>query len=261
MNATLELPRSLPQKGAIIYNRLLNYWEKGGEVGGLNRETMSDRIRKQLSDDIVMGRYRPGQRLLPAELAETYNVSHIPVREALHSLEATGLVVSEPNRWIYVSRLSPKDLEQVLSVRKSLEALALRQAVDHVTPEVLADLRTQVGEMAAAVDDSEEWLDRNRKFHMGIFALAENRVLLDLIEQLWTKMEPYLRVYGASMGNFSDPKREHDSLVDALEERRLDDAIEIQEEHITRAGEIVERALEREREREAADRDGAGEAG
>lgn len=228
-------------------------------MGGVNRETLSDRIRKQLSDDIVNGRYRPGERLLPAELAQAYNTSHIPVREALHSLEATGLVVSEPNRWIYVSRLSKEDLEQVMAVRKALEALALSQALEHVSDEVAEELRGQIEEMEAAVDDSEQWLDLNRKFHMGIYALSGNKVLLDLIAQMWTKMEPYLRVYGASMGNFTDPKREHAALVDALAEGRLEDAVALQEEHIARAGATVEETLERELGvDEAARMDGAG---
>lgn len=219
-------------------------------MGGVNRETLSDRIRKQLSDDIINGRYRPGERLLPADLAQTYNTSHIPVREALHSLEATGLVVSEPNRWIYVSRLSMEDLEQVISVRKALEALALSQVMDHITDEVIEELRGQVEEMEAVVHDSEQWLDLNRKFHSGIYALSENKVLIDLIDQMWTKMEPYLRVYGSLMGDFTDPKREHAAIVDALEAKQLGDAIALQEKHIARAGTTVERTLERELEAE-----------
>lgn len=211
----------------------------------LKRETLSDRVREQVSNDIVSGRLRPGERLLPADLAEAYNVSHIPVREALRSLEAAGLVVTEPNRGIYVSTLSMAELDQVLLVRKTLEALAFSEALEHITPEVVVELRRQVSEMEA-VDDNEEWLDLNRRFHMGIYSLTENQVLLDLIQQLWTRMEPYLRVYGASMGDFSDPKREHASLVDALADKRLGDAIAIQDGHIMGAGAIVERALERE---------------
>lgn len=208
----------------------------------IKRETLSDRIRELVAQDIVSGNLKPGQRLLPAEVAERYDVSLIPVREALRALEAAGFVVSQANRAMYVKALSKEELHQVLVVRKSLEALAIAEAIEHTDEEHLGDLRELISRMDA-VDDNEEWLSLNREFHLGIYSVTENKLLLDLIVQMWTKMEPYLRVYGVSVGDLTGPKREHEALVEALEARDLDEAIKIQNSHIMSAGRIVERVL------------------
>lgn len=213
----------------------------------IKRETLSDRVRELVAQDIVSGNLKPGQRVLPAEVAERYDVSLIPVREALRALEAAGFLVSEANRAMYVKALSKEDLNQVLKVRKSLESLAIAEAIEHTDENHLRDLRDLISQMDA-VDNSEDWLTLNQEFHLSVYSVTDNKLLLDLIVQLWTKMEPYLRVYGASVGDLTGPKREHEALVEALESRNLEEAVEIQKSHIMSAGRIVERVLDEDGE-------------
>jgi DNA-binding GntR family transcriptional regulator len=211
-------------------------------VAKLKRRTLSSVIHDGLRQEIVSGRLKPGERLWPEDIAEQFGVSVIPVREGLRSLEATGLVVSSPNRGVFVRALSIVELEHVLVIRQTLEALALTEAMPHVTNDVIAELK-RINEEVLASDFGEGWLEHNREFHFGLYALSENDILLGLISQMWTRMEPYLQVYRSSTTDFSRPLEEHARLIAALRDKDLELALDIQREHIANAGEIVKRGL------------------
>lgn len=211
----------------------------------LKRESLSDRVYDQLRAAILSGQLRPSRRLLPADIAEEYGVSLIPVREAIRSLEAEGLVELESNRAIHVRALSPAELNQVLAVRKTLEGMAVQDAMKQVTDGELDRLQEIVAKMEG-ISDRSEWLSANKELHFHIYRLSGNEVLIDLITQLWIRMEPYLRIYEAKLEDTSSPHTEHARLVDALAAGDVATALEVQEAHVESAGEIVKAVLEKE---------------
>jgi DNA-binding GntR family transcriptional regulator len=108
-----------------------------------------DRIRRA----VVEGRYLPGRRLVEQRLAEEYAVSRTPVREALHRLEAEGLVVVERNRGAQVRPLSHEEIADLYDVRSRLEAYAAELAAERSRPEDLIALTAAATAFEAAVDD------------------------------------------------------------------------------------------------------------
>src|SRR5262249_2243670 len=91
--------------------------------------SMAGRIARVLSDRIVSGLLSPGERLRQDHIAEEFQASHVPVREAFRKLEAQGLVVSKPRCGVRVSDLDPAMVGEVTGMRAALEGLALSHAL------------------------------------------------------------------------------------------------------------------------------------
>jgi DNA-binding GntR family transcriptional regulator len=150
------------------------------------RSPVRDVLTGALRQAILSGRYRPGQRLVEDRLAEDFGVSRNPVREALRSLAAEGLVVLTARRGATVAALSPADAREMIEVRATLEGLNARHAARHRDPAVIA-LLSQVlrqGTAAAAAGALEALPDLNARFHDALAAAGSNRVLGDLMRSL-----------------------------------------------------------------------------
>ena len=78
-------------------------------------------ICKKIADDIVLGRFKPGERLDETMLAELFKVSRTPVREALKQLATHGLVVCRPNRGAVVAEMTPDQLDHMFEAIGELE--------------------------------------------------------------------------------------------------------------------------------------------
>jgi DNA-binding GntR family transcriptional regulator len=150
------------------------------------RETVRDTIRSRIFD----GRYGPGTRLVERDLAAEFNVSRLPVREALRMLRQEGLVSDRGARGAEVSSLDEKDVEDLFAVRHSLEVLACRLAAIRATPEDLAEL-------AGYLDHADQCLARgqlveahraNSEFHEAITRIADNGFLRAALEPLQGRM-------------------------------------------------------------------------
>lgn len=153
---------------------------------GIPRRVFRDTIREQLIDDILSGRLPPGTRILETRLAETFGVSHGPVREALRDLELLGFVTWAPFRSTYVRQFSTDDLLQNYPIRAALESLAAREATTRIGDRDLAKLDRLVRSMrsAAAVDDYRAQVEADYAFHQTIINAAGNRMLMRVWEAM-----------------------------------------------------------------------------
>ena len=95
----------------------------------------SARIAAFLREEILHGRFRPGDRIRQEDIAERFGSSRLPVREALRMLEAEGLTEHEPNKGARVPRLSQHDVDVIYQMRERLEPLALIESLPKLTGE------------------------------------------------------------------------------------------------------------------------------
>ena len=159
-------------------------------------EVVVDGIR----DMILEGRLRPGDRLRQDDLATTFGVSAIPVREALRQLQAQGLVTFYPRRGARVAGLSVSDYEEIYHVRQALEALAVRWASEDFERIPVERLRHLLGEIEAAEassDDVERRLKLVREFFFTIFQATERPHLLRILSSLWDLAHRYRRYFSS----------------------------------------------------------------
>jgi len=146
-------------------------------------DTIAVRISKELADRIISGAIEPGSRLRQDHVAEEFNTSHVPVREAFRRLEAQGLAISEPRRGVRVASFDLSEVREVAEMRAALEVLALRHAAPHLTASILdqAEEATKAGDKSR---DVRSWEEANRAFHRLILAPCGMPRLLATIDDL-----------------------------------------------------------------------------
>ena len=156
---------------------------------------MAGRTYEDIRSAILRGRYPTGARLPEEELAQTFGVSRTPVREALRSLHAEGLVEFIPNRGAHVATWTNDDLQEIYDLRALLEGRGAELAAEKVTDETIAHLRGLAEAMEALVRPDgpsaashEPPHDRiselNNEFHQTILQAAGSRHLVSLVSNV-----------------------------------------------------------------------------
>ncbi|MGD9100781.1 MAG: GntR family transcriptional regulator, partial [Anaerolineae bacterium] len=129
---------------------------------------MKEALVETLRDEIIRGDFVPGQYLRLEEIATRFDVSTMPVREALRDLEAEGLVTIFPHRGATVTQLSADELQDIYDIRVALEEMATRLAVPLVTEATLTELTTLVERMENHVGDVATLVKLNHQFHLTL---------------------------------------------------------------------------------------------
>ncbi|MFG1696158.1 GntR family transcriptional regulator [Nonomuraea sp. NPDC049309] len=181
----------------------------------------------ELRRAITTGRLRPGAPIRQDALAEELQVSRVPLREALKTLQGEGLVTYEAHRGYFVETLSLDDLREVYRIRELLEEEAVRRAVPRLTDDDLARLEATQDEVerAAAAGDVAAMAAANRAFHMTLFDCSGMPRLVRLIRTLWDSTDAYRSMYYGEPANRERVIKEHRAALDALRRRSADDAV------------------------------------
>ena len=202
---------------------------------------------EQVRAAIVESRYPPGQRLVEQRLAEELGLSRTPVREALHLLEAEGLVVSERHRGAMVRPLSATEVVDLYGLRIRLESYAVEVATERATEAEIGGLVAAAdafGEVRRIVDvDTLEGVRRihaaNQEFHDAIIAAARHRRLATMLAR--TVDIPLVfqafRTFGVAEIERSDTF--HHLIVEAMCRRDPNRAAALMAEHITQGRDAV----------------------
>jgi DNA-binding GntR family transcriptional regulator len=201
-------------------------------------QTREDFVIDELREAIVRGHFKPGEKLDQEEIAELLNVSRIPVRQALRTLTAEGLVKMYPHRGATVAELSREELEEIYFLRGVLEGVAARLAAPRMDEAHIAKLQA-ILEKIDQLNDLDEWLDLNREFHNTIYEVINRPRLLEMIESLRNTSAPYIRDYIASPEYFEVTRLSHRRILEACINR---DGILAQQEtqkHLKVVGEGV----------------------
>jgi DNA-binding GntR family transcriptional regulator len=166
-----------------------------------NPTTATEGVLAQLRAMLVRGELRPGARLDQHELARRFDVSIVPLREALARLEGIGLVRIYPHRGAFVADVSLDELQDIYTVRKTLEEEASRLAAPRLDDANVAELERLSEALHAAVkaQDFDLFLTHNRAFHFVLYRAAGRPHMLQIIERCWDLSARYvhLQLYAA----------------------------------------------------------------
>lgn len=158
------------------------------EREGAMPSTLRTHLVRTLRQQIMSGRYRPGDRLNESQIAREFNISRIPVREALSQLQEQGLVMNHERRGMFVMQLSEDEVQQINSIRLVLEAEAMRLARARMTPEVLAELTGLVEQMEHWDGELIDAAALDREFHAVIWRASGNPYLERILVSLTTAL-------------------------------------------------------------------------
>ncbi len=196
--------------------------------------TMQEIAYDAIREAILSGRYAPGQRLMADDLAQELGTSRMPVREALHRLEATGLVSITPHRGAVVSELSRDEIVEIYHIRAVLEGLAARLAAPHLARGDRARLTALIDEMAAAATagpDQDRLLRANRDFHEVIWKAAHAPRLHELLENFYIASQRFRNISLLLPGRLAEVVQEHRRIARALAAREVTAAERFAKEH------------------------------
>ena len=185
-------------------------------------------------DAIDDGSFKPGERLVESDLADRFNVSRTPIREALQRLETQSLLTRD-GRSLIVASLDHNQLAELYEVRTELEGLAARLAAKHATPEEVRVLVKLVKEDQRLVDDPAALARANRRFHKQIHLASHNRYLVQQLDFVHRTMALMETTSLAVKGRGAAALEEHSSIVEAIETGDGDAAHLALKVHISRA--------------------------
>lgn len=183
---------------------------------------------------IDQGVYRPGDRLVEAELAERLGVSRTPVREALQRLE-TQSMLSRDGRSLIVASLDHNQLAELYVVRAELEGLAARLAAKHATPEEVKVLSDMVEADRAHLGDPAALSRANRRFHKQIHLASHNRYLVQQLDLVHRSMALLATTSLAAEGRGTAALAEHEAIARAIAAGEGEAAAQALRAHISKA--------------------------
>ena len=156
--------------------------------------TKSEYVARRLREMIISGELAPDTKVRQQHLAEAFNVSPTPVREAIRQLEAEGYVQSVPHMSPRVANFDWRNLDEVYELRGLLEGMLASEAARHMTPATLDRLRELNADFKDAVErgDSVQARRMNYRFHHLVWETARQPVTLGLVESLWAKFPQVL---------------------------------------------------------------------
>jgi len=191
----------------------------------VERDTLQERIYRQIHHKLLTGQLLPGQQLSINALVSALGASAMPVREALRRLEAERLLEIGANRSLTVPRLDPDQVKEIRDMRHAIEGLATERAAPNVSAADLAALAELCSEMDAAIiaDDPLRYLDINWRFHLLIYQSSHMPLMCSIIQQLMARAAPYVRLgLNDNREHMKRAMRFHYATLDAL--RRGDGA-------------------------------------
>jgi len=146
----------------------------------INRLILSEQVKEELLNDILKGKYQPGDRLVESLIAKEMGISQSPVREALRDLVAMRFVEVIPYKGARVRQVDPNELAEIYPVRASLEELAGQLAAPRLKGRV-EELENVYNAMvdAARRNEAQELAAYDAEFHKVIVNAAGNRILAD----------------------------------------------------------------------------------
>lgn len=206
----------------------------------------SQSIYKSLRERILSNEIEPGTRLVVREVAQQYDSSDIPVREALRMLERDGLVEITAYRGARVAILTDREIRETYFVRGHLESIATGLAAEQITEERLNELDELMQQMreAVAAADGAKFSEINHSFHEIIVAASGNELLYELTMNIWERHAGFQRVFRIMPERIVQSQAEHEEIMHALRSRDSAGAADIALRHKRSVGESVEKLLQ-----------------
>lgn len=175
-------------------------------------------IEAEVERMIMAGEIAPGDRVNENQLALRFGTSRGPIREALRSLEAGGLVELKPNRGVFVRSISLQEACDIYDVRAALFGMAGRLCAQRLTEDEVKALKDLVGAMekAAKAKDFDAYYPLNLKLHEFIIDHSGNPVLASHYRDLVKMLHLFRARSLVQGGGLAISNSEHCEMVDAI---------------------------------------------
>lgn len=205
--------------------------------------TLSDEVTESLRTAIRDGLVRPGERLIEREIATRLNVSRVPVREAMQRLIEEGLLTKVAHKGTFVYVPTRAEIEEISFLRVVLERYVAERVIERWQPQHETKLRVIVQQMrsAAAKRDLQQLYAHDYEFHLTLWQLADQTIMLEVLTSLRARINRFL--YEANDALPTDQIAMHvdghDDLIDALKSGDTTRAVRMFTQHVVGAKERI----------------------
>ena len=213
----------------------------------LGHRTLSSAIVEQLRRDILDGTYAAGEQLRQDALAASFQVSRIPVREALFQLEAEGLVLIEPHKGAIVSAFSLEEIDDVFDLRVLLEPRLLASSAPRLTADDFTEISALDAEFTAAIamQDVAQWGQLNARFHQALYRHARQPRTLAIVTALLQTSDRFTRLQMNRAPALTRAESEHRRLLRLCQDGKVAPACDYLVAHIEKVRQDLHRLLRR----------------
>lgn len=216
----------------------------------MTRSHMGAEIQEKMRERILNWYYLPGAHLGEQALCDEFSSSRIPVREALRSLAAQGLVEQVPNSGCYVKQPDVAGIHQLYDHRLALELFVVERLAQRGLPaELAAQLREYWEPLldirADAPVDGDALVRADEAFHLGLARAIDNPYILEALEDINGRLRFVRRVVITTPHRMQDTAGEHLKIIAALEKKNAESARRALSQNINHARNKVEIALAR----------------
>lgn len=202
-----------------------------------DQHSLRARVFNHIRESILDGRYEPGDSLVETKLAKELGVSRTPIREAIRQLEFEGLVHSIPNKGVIVQGISTQDVDDIYIIRKMVEGLAARWAVERITTQELKTLQEtqELMDYYTKKSDFEQIAKLDTKFHDTIYAASKSKMLKIMLSSFHHYVQKARLISLKVSGRAKDALLEHGNIVNAFVKRDGELAEKMLIYHVTNA--------------------------
>lgn len=204
-------------------------------------------MQEEIERLIMTGELAVGARVNESELAQRFNTSRGPIREALRALEEAGLVRNEKNRGVFVREIAFEEADEIYELREVLEEIIGRRVARFMTPDALERLKAMLEPMKSAsqAQDVEQYAQLNLQFHETLLEIAGSQKLIETYKRLIKELHLFRMRALDSGGGLRVSVDEHREIVEAIASGDPDRAGGVMRQHVAGSRARMHKALGR----------------
>ncbi|GGH76160.1 DNA-binding GntR family transcriptional regulator [Pullulanibacillus pueri] len=162
----------------------------------IQHNSISTQVYLSLKKAIIEGKLPPGERLIVLEIADRFEISQAPVREALERLKQEELIIGKRNKGSVVSNISSKEIKDIFVLREMIEGFAVRETHPQLKEADYRYLENTIMEMGEAIKQNEmlKILEHDMAFHGFFYERCHNDAVLDLWNRMKIKVMRFMAI-------------------------------------------------------------------
>ncbi|MBO5285740.1 MAG: GntR family transcriptional regulator [Clostridia bacterium] len=201
------------------------------------QNSISDTVFNQIEAEILSGVLKKGDYISENKLAERFNVSRTPVREAIKRLEQEDLIEYENCKTLRVIGISKEDVLSVYDIRLLIEGDAMVLAALNMTDSDYSDLSQTIDlqEFYTIKGDADKVKDADTNFHTKLYKLIKSPVYFTVLYELHKKIQQFRKVSQSNKGRGVSSIKEHRAILDAMRQKDCDLIKQLTKQHVQNA--------------------------
>lgn len=200
------------------------------------RQSLPDVITNDLRERILSGEMAEGETIRQEALAEDYDVSRMPIREALKRLDAEGLVQLTNNRGASVTSHSLSEIGEIFDLRVLLEVDLFKRAIPLMTEADFTACEQLLDDMERSYEayDVGRWGSLNYEYHKALYAAADRGLTTEILQRVNLQSDRYVRMHLSVMEQREPAKKDHRQLLSLARMGQVEAACDLLTQHIQR---------------------------